>query len=77
MIQKHNIDQSVFNNLTLVKLSDVQNYLDGNESNLEKEIESITKDEGKIKYGLINDLKVSSSTRGKNIIWVIINYGIY
>ena len=74
LIEKHNIDQSVFNNHSLVKLEDVQKYLSESKKTTKKEIKSSETNKARINYGLINDLKVSSAIRGKNIVWVCINY---
>ena len=83
LIDKYSIDKSVFLSLNFVKESDVLNYIE-NQQAVEKPIKKIIDKEvdkevsnkvsEKNKHSIWSDAKKSSKDRGKNIVWLVLNY---
>ena len=87
LIDKYAIDKSVFSNLNFVKESDVQNYIKNQEfvekpiketiaNEVDKEVSNEIRNEvsRKNKQSIWSDAKKSSKDRGKNVVWLVLNY---
>jgi len=72
LLDKHNIDQNVFGDLDFVRERDILDYLNRVEKN--DTIFYEKHENGAKKYGLLDEIKMSGKVRGKNLLWLMLNY---